>query len=57
MKYADTEKNEVIAACPKSGSEWQVPRGHRLWHLWGIDQAEQRGEIQASDPIEPTEAT
>lgn len=57
MKYASPDNSAVITKSPKDGSEWTVPRGHRFWTQWGIDQAEQRGEIQAADPIEPMEAT
>lgn len=57
MKYANLEHSAVMATNPKTGDETYVPRGHRFWFQWGIDQAEQRGEIEAADPIEPTEAT
>ncbi len=56
MKYANPENNAVIATNPKDGSEWIAPRGHRFWVQWGIDQAEQRGEIQAADPLPEMEA-
>lgn len=57
MKYANPEQSAVIATNPKSGQVWTVPRGHRFWSQWGIDQAEEHGEIEAADPVEPMEAT
>lgn len=56
MKYANPEKTAVIAANPKTGKEWTVPKGHRFWKEFGIDQAEQRGEIADADP-EPTDTS
>ncbi|MDC5704671.1 hypothetical protein OPW13_12465 [Vibrio europaeus] len=56
MKYANPEKNLVITTNPKTNKEVYIPRGHRLWVQWGIDQAEQRGEIQAADPLPESEA-
>lgn len=50
MKYTDQEKNAVICNHPTNGQEWTVPRGHRFWSEFGIDQAEQRGEIADADP-------
>ncbi|WP_198597033.1 hypothetical protein [Vibrio splendidus] len=50
MKYANQDKNAVICNHPINGQEWKVPRGHRFWSEFGIDQAEQRGEIADADP-------
>lgn len=57
MKYASPNNEAVITVNPKNGSETRVYRGHRFWTQWGIDQAEERGEIEAADPVEPMEAT
>lgn len=56
MKYANPDNSAVITSNPKTGQEIYIPRGHRFWTQWGIDQAEQRGEIQAADPMPELEA-
>ncbi|MCC4787503.1 hypothetical protein AB6E39_05875 [Vibrio splendidus] len=50
MKYVDEKKDAVNCAHPVSGEPCLVPRGHRFWSEFGIDQAEQRGEIADADP-------
>ncbi|WP_205395199.1 hypothetical protein [Vibrio tetraodonis] len=56
MKYANPDKSAVIATNPKDGHEWTVPRGHRFWSQWGIDQTEKNGDIEAADPTPELEA-
>jgi len=56
VKYANPDSSAVIAINPQDGNEWTVPRGHRFWVQWGIDKAEQNGEIQPADPVENLEA-
>lgn len=56
MKYANKDKTAVITTHPKIGKDWTVPKGHRFWKEFDIDQAEQRGEIADADP-EPTVTT
>ncbi|MGD8172613.1 hypothetical protein ACQEXU_13195 [Vibrio sp. TRT 21S02] len=54
MKYANMDKNTVIATNPKTGVRAYIPRGHRFWSQWGIDAAEQAGTIEPADP-DPTQ--
>lgn len=51
MKYANPEKNAVIAQHPANSQTWTVPRGHRFWAEWGIDKAEQEGRINEPETI------
>ncbi len=52
MKYANQEKSAVIYTKP-DGQVWTVPRGHRYWAQFGIDAAEQRGEIEDAEIFDP----
>lgn len=56
MQFTDKEKTAVtlIAA---DGNQWTVPRGHRFWMEWGIDDAEAHGEIQPADDTAMTTET
>ncbi|WP_167335961.1 hypothetical protein [Vibrio coralliilyticus] len=49
MKYTNQQKTAVLCRHPVSGDEWTVPRGHRFWSEFGIDEAEQKGQIEEAD--------
>ncbi|MDE1323861.1 hypothetical protein L9W97_01840 [Vibrio aestuarianus] len=51
MKYANQEKTAVVCNHPINGEQWTVPRGHRFWSEFGIDEAEAKGQIEDADPI------
>lgn len=56
MKYSNPE-NTAVTLIAADGNEWTVPRGHRFWSEWGIDDAEAHGEIQPADETTLTTET